>query len=86
MTQDDRLEVVRMFRSENDSPIKAFCDIQFSDDFIVKGFKIVQGKEGLFVGMPSEPGKNGKWYGTFVPISDEVKARIQEAVITAYEE
>ncbi len=86
MTQDTKIEVVRLYRSENGSAIKAFCDIQFDNDYIVKGFKVVQGSEGLFVGTPSEVGKNGKWYNTFLILSDEAKNRIQQAVLTAYEE
>lgn len=86
MTQDTKLEVTRLYRSENGGPIKAFCDIQFGDDFIVKGFKVIQGKEGVFIGMPSEPGKNGRWYHTFLTLSDDAKARIEEAIMAAYEE
>lgn len=86
MTQDAKIEVVRLHRLENGGPVKAFCDIQFDEDYIIKGFRVVEGKEGLFVGMPSEIAKNGRWYGTFRPLSDDVKNRIEEVVITAYEE
>jgi stage V sporulation protein G len=75
-----------MFRLDNGSSIKAFCDIQIDNDYIVKGFKVVEGKEGMFVGMPSEVGKSGKWFSTFHPLSDDVRNRIEQAVMTAYEE
>ena len=86
MTQDTKIEVVRLHRFENDGPIQAVCDIQFDDDYIIKGFRVVEGKEGLFVGMPTEVGKNGKWYSTFQPLTDDVKNRLQDTVIRAYEE
>ncbi|NQT06271.1 MAG: septation protein SpoVG family protein [Candidatus Omnitrophica bacterium] len=86
MTQETKIEVVRIYRFQNGGSVKAFADIQFDEDYIVKGFKLVEGKEGLFVSMPSEPGKNGKWYNTFVPLSDEVKGRIASTVLNAYEE
>jgi len=86
MTQDTKIEVVRLHRFENDGPVKAFCDIQFGDDYIVKGFKLVEGKEGFFISMPAEVGKNGKWYNTFQPLTDGVKNRLQDTVIKAYEE
>ncbi len=83
---DTTIEVVRLHRLENGGPIKAFCDIQFNNEYIVKGFKLVEGKDGTFVGMPSEIGKNGKWYSTFVALSDEVKSRLEEKVVSAFEE
>ena len=86
MAQEMKFEVVRLYRFDNGGSIKAFCDLQFNDDYIIKGFKVVEGKEGVFVGMPSEVGKDGRWYNTFLPLSDGVKGRIQQAVMSAYEE
>lgn len=86
MAQDTKIEVVRLHRLENGGLVKAFVDIQFDEDYVIKGFRIVEGKEGLFVGMPSEISKNGKWFHTFHPLTDDVKNRIEEKVITAYEE
>lgn len=86
MIQDAKIEVVRMHRFENDGPVKAFCDLQFDQDYIVKGFRIIDGKDGLFAGMPSEVGKTGRWFNTFVPLSDEVKGHITDVLIKAYEE
>lgn len=80
-----KIEVCRLYRTESEGPIKAFCDVQFDDDYIVKGFKIVEGKDGLFVGMPSELGKHGRWYSTFMPLDDSVKSKLEDAIIEAYE-
>ena len=81
-----KIEVVRLFRFENGGPVKAFCDVQFDDNYIIKGFRVVEGKAGLFVGMPREAGKSGKWFDTFLPLSDEMKSHIQETLIAAYQE
>jgi stage V sporulation protein G len=81
-----KVEVVRLHRLENGGAIKAFADIQIDDMYIVKGFKVIEGKDGLFVGMPSEVGKSGKWFSTFEPLTDEAKTIIEEAIIKAYEE
>jgi len=85
MTQSTKIEVVRMHRLDNGGAVKAFCDIQIDNDYVIKGFKVVEGKEGLFVGMPSEVSKTGKWFSTFEPLTGDVKTRIEEAVIGAYE-
>jgi stage V sporulation protein G len=81
---EDALKVVRMHRFEGESKVKAFADISIGD-FVVKGLKIVQGKEGLFLSMPQEKAKDGKWYNTFFPVSEEAKQSLSEVVLGAYE-
>ncbi len=87
MTQDGKIEVVRMHRSENGGRIRAYCDLQFGSAFVVTGFKVVtnDANDGFFIGMPSEPSKNGKWYQTFHTVSDEMKNNIEGAIMAAYE-
>ena len=85
MTKQFELQVVRLYRLEGDSKVKAFVDLAIGD-FIVKGLRILQGKNGLFLGMPQEKSKDGKWYSTFYPATDEAKANLSEFVLAAYEE
>ena len=42
--------------------LRAFFDLKTSDGFVIKGFKIVEGINGLFVGMPSVQNKEGEYY------------------------
>ena len=44
--------------------IKAFFDLETEEGFIVKGFKLVQGINGLFVGFPSQKGNDDEYYDT----------------------
>ena len=81
---EDVLKVVRMHRLEGDSKVKAFADISIGD-FVVKGLKIVQGKQGLFLSMPQERAKDGKWYSSFFPVTEEAKQSLSEALLAAYE-
>lgn len=61
--------------------IKAFVDITL-DKTIVKGFRVVEGKDGDFVGLPSIKGKDGVWYPNFKPgpeLGDSINAVIMKA-------
>lgn len=78
-------EVVRLHRLDGEGKVKAFCDVGFAGVFIIKGLRVVEGKNGLFVGMPREQGKDGKWYDTIRPLSPEFKEQLQDAVLEAYE-
>jgi DNA-binding cell septation regulator SpoVG len=44
------------------------------------------GKKGLFLSMPSERSKDGKYYDTFSPLTDEAKQSLAEVVLAAYQE
>ncbi len=79
-----KMEVSRLHKLDGEGAIKAFCDINLLDSFVIKGLKVVEGKEGLFVGMPSEPGKDGKWYNTFMPLNKEVRETLDRVVLEAY--
>ncbi|MBM3249405.1 MAG: septation protein spoVG [Candidatus Omnitrophica bacterium] len=85
MEKDTELKVVRLYRYEGDSKVKAFCDVAIGD-FIVKGLRLVQGKDGLFLSMPQEKSKDGKWYDTFLPLTKEARQNLSEIVLAAYQE
>lgn len=79
------LEVVRLYRLNGESKTKAFADVVIGD-FMVKGIRVLQGQKGLFLGMPQEKAKDGKWYNTFYPRTKEARQELTEVVLTAYQE
>lgn len=80
------IEVKRVHKLDGDSKLRAFADVAITDLFLIKGLRIVDGKKGLFVGMPREQGKDGQWYQTVFPLSEEVKKQLDEIVLEAYQE
>ncbi|MCK4852139.1 MAG: SpoVG family protein [Candidatus Omnitrophica bacterium] len=78
------VKVERMHPLEGDGATKAFCDLMILDSFIVKGLRIVEGKDGLFVSMPREQGRDGKWYDTFYPVSTEFRKGLQTLILDHY--
>lgn len=84
MTDDLKLAVTRMHKLEGKGATKAFCDVSVFDSIVINGLKVVEEKEGLFVSMPQEAGKDGKWYNTVIPLKREVKDQIERIVLEAY--
>ncbi|MFA5007696.1 MAG: SpoVG family protein [Candidatus Omnitrophota bacterium] len=78
-------KVARLHKFDGSGAIKAICDISISGQLVVKGFKIIEGKNGLFVGLPQDKGKNGKWYDNVFPLSPEVRETISKTVLSAYQ-
>ncbi|MFY9402349.1 MAG: SpoVG family protein [Candidatus Omnitrophota bacterium] len=85
MIGESDLKVVRLYKLEGDSKTKAFLDIAIGS-FIVKGLKIIQGQKGLFLSMPQDKAKDGKWYNAFYPSSKEARQALTEVALAAYQE
>lgn len=78
------IEVARLYRVENGtSSLKAFADVCIGE-VLVKGLRVIDGRDGLFVTMPKSQGKDGKWYETVKVLDKEVKEDVEKAVIEAY--
>ena len=70
----------------NEGNLKAFCSVVFDGVFIVHSVKIIQGKESLFVAMPSREGKNGQFRDTAHPIDNRFRVELEETVLEKYRE
>ena len=79
-------KVSRIHRLPNGGSMKAFADVNINDSIVIRGLRVVEGKNGLFVSMPQEQGKDKKWYDTIRCLTNEVRHQISSDVLQAYEE
>jgi len=63
--------------------IKAFFDIKTDDGFTMKGFKLVEGANGMFAGFPSQKGNDDEYYDTIWAERD-LKDMVTSLAIKAY--
>ena len=63
--------------------IRAFFDLQTKEGFTIKGFKLVEGINGLFVGFPSQKGSDDEYYDT-VWADREVKEQVNQLAVKTY--
>jgi len=78
------IKVERIHRLNGESATQAFVDLLILDAFLVKGLRVVKGQEGLFISMPREQGRDGKWYDVFYPVSKEMRKGLQELILEEY--
>ena len=64
--------------------IKAFFDLQTEDGFTIKGFKMVEGTNGVFVGFPSQKNNDDEYHDT-VWADKDVKDQVTELAKREYE-
>lgn len=83
--EDNAIQVSRIYKVDGGSKLKAFVDIALGG-IVVKGLKIVNGSNGLFLSMPRHQGKDGKWYNTVYPLTKEIQKQLSDIVLGAYQE
>jgi stage V sporulation protein G len=65
--------------------LKAFVSIVFDQCFMVNDIKIIQGKDGLFISMPSRKKKNGEFKDVAHPLNNETRRMIEDQVLAEYD-
>jgi stage V sporulation protein G len=65
--------------------LKAFVSVVFDHCFMVNDIKVIQGREGLFISMPSRRKKNGQFKDVAHPLNNETRRRIESQILGEYE-
>lgn len=80
-----RITEVRVFPVDEDK-LKAFASIVIDDAFVVSDIKIIEGRNGRFLSMPSTKRKNGTFRDIAHPLNQETRQQIEERIFRRYEE
>lgn len=76
---------VKIFKTSEENPVvRAYASITIDDCFIVKNLRVIQGKERLFVAMPSRKKANGEHEDEAHPLNQETRDMIESKVLDAY--
>jgi len=65
--------------------LRAFVSIVIDRCFMVNDIKVIQGRDGLFISMPSRRKKNGDFKDIAHPLNNETRRMIEERILTEYE-
>ena len=76
---------IRIRKISAEGRMKAVVSVTFDEAFVIHDIKVVEGEKGLFVAMPSKRMPDGEYKDIAHPISSEVRAVLQNAVLEAYE-
>lgn len=66
--------------------VKAIASANLDDCFAVKNIRVVEGKNGLFVSMPSYKGADGEYHDICFPTTPELRKQLNSAVADAYKQ
>ena len=75
---------IKIYPVADSDPLLAFVRIIIDDCFLVRDIKVIQGKKGLFVAMPSLKGRNGSFRDVVHPIDQTTRLWMEEMILDAY--
>ncbi|HOP57020.1 MAG TPA: septation regulator SpoVG [Bacillota bacterium] len=75
---------VRAKRVNGDNRLVGIAAITIDECFVVHELRIIEGKNGLFVAMPSRKMPNGEFKDVAHPINTETRSEIEKAVLEAF--
>ena len=76
---------LRIRKVTSEGKLKAYVTVTFDNCFVVHNVKIIEGKSGLFIAMPSRKTANGEYKDVAHPISPEFRTELQNKIIAEYE-
>ena len=79
-------DIVSLKRFESEGNLKAFVDIRVGGGLVIRGCTVMDGKNGIFAGMPRRLSRDGRWMDVVIPETEELRTSYQEAILRAYEE
>ena len=77
---------IRVRRVGSEGKLKAYVTITLDDCFVVHNVKVIEGKGGVFIAMPSRKTKTGEYKDVAHPINSDFRRQLQERILAAYEE
>ncbi len=75
---------LRIRKVTAEGKLKAYVTVTFDGVFVVHNVKIIEGKTGLFIAMPSRRTANGEYKDVAHPISPEFREALQEKILSEY--
>ena len=78
------IEVVDIRKIVGDGKLKAFADVRVGDCLVIKGFCVMEGKNGIFVSMPRKASKDGRWFD-IVDADESFKRALENKVLESYD-
>ena len=75
---------LRIRKVEDEGKLRAYVTVTFDNCFVVHNVKIIEGKSGLFIAMPSRRTANGEYKDVAHPISPEFRTELQNKILDEF--
>jgi stage V sporulation protein G len=76
---------IRIRNVNGEGKLKAYVTVTFDNCFVVHNVKIIEGKGGVFIAMPSRKTKAGEHKDVAHPINGDFRAELQQKILDQYD-
>ncbi len=75
---------IRIRNVTAEGKLRAYVTVTFDDCFVVHNVKVIEGKTGIFIAMPSRKTKAGEYKDVAHPIHSDFRNALQQQILDAY--
>ena len=75
---------VRIRKVGDEGKMKAVASVTFDGEFVVHDIKVIEGRNGLFIAMPSRKTADGAYMDVAHPISPDFRNELQDVILKEY--
>lgn len=65
---------------------KGYASVELGGEVVITGIRLLDGKKGLFIAMPAQADSEGEYHDIAFPVTKELREKMTDAVIEAYED
>jgi stage V sporulation protein G len=76
---------IKVRKVAGEGKLKAYVTVTFDECFVVHNVKIIEGKTGVFIAMPSRKTRAGDYKDVAHPIHPEFRAELQKKILDKYD-
>jgi stage V sporulation protein G len=76
---------IRIRKVTSEGKLKAYVTVTFDDCFVVHNVKIIEGKTGVFIAMPSRKTRTGEYKDVAHPITPDFRGLLQDRILGVYD-
>lgn len=75
---------VRVYPTKSNGKLLANASIEI-EGIVIKGFKIVEGRDSDFVSWPSQKGKDGNYYDQVFALNKDIRREVEDNILDEYD-
>lgn len=79
-----KITSVNVHKKNDDMKMKGIASVLLDDCFVIRDIRIIEGKDGLFIAMPSRKNTNGEYHDIAHPINAETRKMFEDAILEEY--
>ena len=76
---------IRIRKVAGEGKLKAYVTVTFDECFVVHNVKIIEGKNGVFIAMPSRKTRTGDYKDVAHPINPDFRLELQKKIVEKYD-